>query len=212
MAITQTDICNLAVARVGSELLTDVVADAASGVKAAQACLNAFDQVLKEVARAGRWNCLKTRATLDQLQDAPTFAPKPEFGWDFSYYLPMNCVRLIQLNGTFIETEARSQFFEIEGRLLLTNASFAQVQYIACKDCYDEWDPFLLDCVAVLLASKIAFALRQDGGVSDALRQEYERITLPRARSRNGNEIHERTMDPARTSSFVAARWRSTRR
>lgn len=210
MALTKTSICNFAVARVGSAPIDDVDLDAAAGVKSAIACLNAFDQVVKEVARAGRWNCLKMRCTLDQIQDTPEYGSAPEFQWAHSYWLPENCVRLLQVNGVECLNDGQSDFYEIEGRKLMTDATFAQVQYIACTDCYDDWDPMFTDCVVVLLASKIAFVIRQEGGLADALRNEYERVTLPRGRSRNGNEIHPRTRNIGQTSKFLQSRHRST--
>lgn len=213
MAITRTTICNLAIARVGSELITDLDTDVADNVKSAVACQNVFDHVLMEVARAGRWNCLKTRAILPKPDcGPPTFDQAPLFQWTYAYQLPENCVRLIQFNGEFVDTRIKSQFFEIERRKILTDAEVAEIQYIAACDNFNDWDPMLIECMVVLLASKIAFTLRQDGGVEQSLRTEYERITLPKARSRNGNEIHERARDPGRNSSFLSARWTSTRR
>jgi hypothetical protein len=210
MALTQTGICNLALARIGSPALSDVDTDAEAGNKAALACLTAFDQVVKEVARAGRWNCLKKRTTLDQIQDTPEFGSAPEFQWAFSYWLPENCVRVIQVNGVDCMADGESDFYEVEGRKILTDAEIVELQYISIDDCYDNWDPMMVDCVVVLLASKISFEIRQDGGLGEALRNEYERVTLPRARSRNGNERHPRVRIPIGSSLFIRSRRSST--
>lgn len=210
MPLTKTGICNFALSRIGSPRVDDVDTAAEAGNKAASACLDAFDQVVKEVARAGRWNCLKMRTTLDQVQDAPEFGSAPEFQWKYSYHLPENCVRMLQVNGVDCWAETEGDTYEIEGRLLLTDAEIAEVQYIAVDDCYDDWDPMFVDCVVVLLASKIAFEIRQDGSQSEALRTEYERITLPRARSRNGNERRPSVRIPIASSMFIRSRRSST--
>jgi len=211
MPITKTTLFNLALARVGSLPLDDADTDAANGVKSAIACNNAHDQTIKEVARAGRWNCLKDRAILDRIDDAPEYGPDPEFGWRYNFWLPANCVRLLQLNGTCIYNDGPSELFEIEGRKLLTNEAIARVQYIKADTCYDDWDPLFLDCIVVLLASKIAFELRQDADMASTLRNEYERVTLPRGRQKNGDERRRHLNDPSLLSSFVASRRFSTR-
>lgn len=210
MPLTKTGICNLALARIGAPTVEDVDTSAEAGNKGALACLTAFDQVVKEVARAGRWNCLKRRTTLDQIQDAPEFGPKPEFQWAFSYWLPENCVRVIQVNGVDCMADGQSDFYEIEGRKILTDAETVELQYISVNDCYNDWDPMMVDCVVVLLASKISFEIRQDSGLGDQLRAEYERVTLPRARSRNGNERHPRVRIPVASSLFLRSRRSST--
>jgi hypothetical protein len=210
MPLTKTGICNLALARIGCPAVSDVDTSAEAGTKSALACLTAFDQVVKEVARAGRWNCLKKRTTLDQIQDAPTYGAPPEFQWDYSYELPENCVRVIQVNGVDCGADGESDFYEIEGRRLLTDAEIVELQYISIDDCYDSWDPMFVDCVVVLLASKISFEILQDGNRGDALRSEYERVTLPRARSRNGNERHPRLRIPIGSSLFLRSRRSST--
>lgn len=207
MARTQTSICNLALARVGSNPTTNVTTDAAAGVKGPVECLAAWDEVVAEVARSARWNCIKERAVLTVDGTAPAF------GWTYRYPLPADYARIVQWNGTDIINDGASEFFEIEGAWLLTDSTEANIQYTSINAAYTVWDSLFVDCIVVLLASKIAVRLRNDDGLRQALQTEYERTTLPKARAKNGAERRKQLPDAAETgtSQFVQARRFSTR-
>ena len=157
MATSKLSLCNRALARVGqATAISDFDADVARGLKSAVACDLIFEDVLKEVARSGRWNCLKTRTTLISSYDtayalyladnpgdtagaiAAGEAVSPAFGWSRSYTLPETCVRLIQLNGVDAFRDDLEDYFEIEGRTLLTDAETAEIQFIEVQT---EWAP-----------------------------------------------------------------------
>ena len=65
---SQTDICNLALMRLGQNKIQSITN---LGDPNAIACNVAWQQALSEVSREGPWNCLKTRAFLAQLPPAP---------------------------------------------------------------------------------------------------------------------------------------------
>ena len=201
MAVSKTDICNLALARVGAQTIMDID-DADS--KGARACKNAFESTVREVSRAGIWNTLKARASLAELSTAPAF------GWTKQFQLPTDFIRLFKLNGVDLDNDEPGEYFEIEGKVLLTDADTADIQYIAYKDDPNAYDPLMVDAIVVLLASKIAVPMRQDEAMATSLRAEFERVTLPRARKTDGNEKKSRRYDPASESRFVNSRYNST--
>lgn len=332
MATSKTSLCNRALGRIGeSSQITDFTADLAAGMKGAIECERVFEGALKEVARSGAWNCLKKRTELTSyyttaydlwIAEHPGDttgaitageAASPAFGWSRSYPLPDDCVRLVQLNGVAIYNDGPDDYFEIEGRTLMTDAEEAKIQYIAVEtswgpfpvlvphetivtladlttvplfgaevlavwaeilqhpdyggvlisnggtpvttrelalppsggetlhdlaeinvqadvagaklvvrwedyapvtneaDFYGRFDALLCDCIVVLLASMIAEPMRADSALGQSLRQEYERVTLPRGRQNNGNERHRALQSPAQTSAWVGARCNSTR-
>jgi hypothetical protein len=201
MAVSKTDICNLALARVGAQSIMDID-DADS--KGARACKNAFESVVRKVSRVAIWNTLKSRASLAELSTAPVF------GWSKQFQLPTDFIRLFKLNGVDLDNDEPGEYFEIEGKVLLTDAETADIQYIAYKDDPNVYDPLMVDAIVVLLASEIAVPLRQDEGMATTLRAEYERTTLPRARKTDGNEKKSRRYDPTSESRFVNSRYFST--
>lgn len=200
MALSATDICNLALARIGEEAIMDITDDS---IKSARACNVAFEPVAREVARMGEWNCLKKRVALAQIAEAPAFE------WEYQYQLPSDFISLVEVNGSDYHGQAQDKW-EIEGRVLLTDAETANIRYIAYVEDTAQWDSLFSNAVAVLLAARIAVLIRQDENLATALIREFESVALPRARMKDGNERRVRRFDPTLESRFIAARHFST--
>jgi len=200
MALSQTQVCNLALGRVGAQSIMSIDDEDSKG---ARVCLNAYEATVREVSRAGEWNCLKKRATLARLTAAPAFE------WAYQFQLPVDFISLTELNGVEYKDEPQDNW-EIEGRLLLTDAEIAQVRYISYVEDTGIWDSLFTNAVVVLLASKIAVPIRQDEGMASALLSEYERVALPKARMKDGNEQRKRRHLPTEGSRFIESRYYST--
>jgi hypothetical protein len=200
MALSITDICNQALARVGAQRIMDID-DADS--KGARICKNSLEATIREVARAGDWNCLRKRGTLGRLTAAPAF------GWAFQYQLPADFINLSELNGTEYHGQPQDDW-EIEERVLLTDAERADVKYIAYVEDTAGWDALFTNAVVVLLASKIAVPMRQDEGMASNLLTEYQRVALPQARTKDANQKRRQRFNPCAESRFLAARYTST--
>jgi hypothetical protein len=200
MALTITDICNQALGRVGAPHVMDI--DDANN-KSARVCKNTFEIAVREVARAGDWNCLKDRIELGRLTEAPVFE------WAYQFQLPANFISLVELNG-FPVTGTMGEDWEIEGNKLLTDAETAKVRFIGYNEKTHEWDPLFVNAVVVLLASKIALPIRQDDSLAQALLTEYQRVSLPQARMKDGNERKKKPNAPWENSRFVRSRRYST--
>lgn len=171
--------------------------------KGARVCLNAYEPTVREVARAGDWNCLRKRTTLGQL------AVPPSFGWAYQYQLPADFINLSELNGVEYRGQPQDDW-EIEGKVLLTDADRADVKYIAFVEDTTVWDALFANAVVVLLAAKIATPIRQDEGMAASLLQEYYRVALPQARAKDANQKRRMRFDPAAESRFLSARYYST--
>lgn len=200
MSLSQTQICNQALGRIGAQRIMDIN-DADS--KSARVCLNSFEATVREVAAAGDWKCLKKRAALNKLVATPAFE------WAFQYQLPADFVSLVQLNGVDYHGQPSDEW-DIEGRVLLTDAEEAKAVYIAYLEDTTGWDALFTDAVVVLLASKIAISIRQDEGLAQALKEEFWRSALPKARTKNGNNRRRLRYDPCSESRFLSARFNST--
>lgn len=201
MALSKTDIANQALGKIGAQRIMDLD-DQDS--KSARICKNAFEATIREVGRAADWNCLKDRDTIGRLTTVP------KFGWDYQYQLPATFLRMLKLNGTAADNDPGDEF-EVEGRKLLTDSEEANITFIAYKEDTNDYDALFTNAVVVLLASKIAVSLRQDGGeMAQALLSEYQRVALPQARTKDGAERKRRRYDPASESRFVASRRFST--
>lgn len=201
MALTITDICNQALGRIGAQR---IMAIDDNDSKSARVCKNAIEATIKEVARAGDWNCLRVRTTLGQLVATPAFE------WAYQYQLPSDFISLVELNGVDYHGQPQDDW-EIEGRLLLTDAERADVKYTAYVEDTAIWDALFTNAVVVLLASKIAVSIRQDENMASSLLTEYHRISLPQARTKDGNQKRRIRFDPTKESMFLSSRYNSTK-
>lgn len=168
--------------------------------KPARACKLFYSATRDAVLRAHRWNFAKDRATLSAL------TAKPAFGWASSYPLPVDCLRVLHLNG---ETEEEGAEFEIEGKNLLTDETTAQIVYIKKVEDSERFDSLFCEAISALLAAKMAVTLTASQSRADDLRGEYERITSPLAVKIDANESKPRKSYMAgvlAASQFVNAR------
>ena len=200
MALTKTNICNQALGRIGSPHVMDID-DAES--KSARVCKETWELAVREVSRASDWNCMKERVSLGRLTEAPAFE------WSYQFQLPANFISLVELNGVAV-TGMLGDDWEIEADKLLTDAEEAKVRFIGYNERTHEWDALFVNALVVLLASKIALPIRQDDALAQALLSEYQRVSLPQARMKNGNERKKKRFAPWEDSRFVQARRYST--
>jgi hypothetical protein len=170
MSANETTIANLALGKIGSKRILSL--DDAS--PEARACKLHYDTVRDEVLRSHRWNFAIRRQTLTALTEVPLF------GWSVQYQLPVDCLRVLQLNG-YEETE-QAGLWEVEGGKILTDEDEAQLKYIARITDGGLFDSIFITALAVKLASVIAKPLTGSSSMSQDLISEYERITGPKAR------------------------------
>ena len=201
MAISKTDICNNAIGRIGAQRIMDID-DQAS--KSARICKNAYELSLRELLRMAPWNFAKDRVQLAELTTPPVF------GWAKQFQLPTDYIRLVKFNDIGASQDEPSQFFEIEGKKLLTNEDTARIEYIKFVDDPNIYDSLFSEALVVLLASKIAVPIRQDEDLATKLLVEFRTIKLPTARTTDGNEKKDKRLDPAKESRFINSRYVST--
>lgn len=202
MAVSKTDICNNAIGRIGAQRIMDID-DQDS--KSARICKNAYEINLRELLRLAQWNFAKDRVQLAEISTAPAF------GWAKQYQLPTDFIRLIQFNDIDAWQDDPSDFFEIEGRKLLTDEETARIEYIKFVDDPNQYDALFTKALVVLLASEIAVPIRQDEAIAGRLLVEFTSLKLPEARKTDANEKKRRRYDPARESNFINSRYRGTR-
>lgn len=202
MAVSKTDICNNAIGRIGAQRIMDIDDEDS---KSARICKNTYEVTLRELLRRSPWNFAKDRVQLAELSTAPAF------GWAKQFQLPTDWIRLVQFNEIEAWQDDPSDFFEIEGRKLLTDEDTARIEYIKYVDDPNQYDALFTESMVVLLASKIAVPIRQDEELAARLLIEFTTLKLPEARKTDANEKKRRRFDPARESNFINSRYRGTR-
>lgn len=193
MAISETDICNQALMKVGAKPL---IARLGEDSDNARACNTFYASVRDAVLRSHPWNCAIHRTTITAL-DAD-----PDSDWDHQYQLPTNpwCLRLLQV-GTLDDQPTR---WTVEGRRLLTNEDSPPIVYVKRITDTNEFDALLVDALVLKLAIKLSMPLTKDPRIQKGLIDELEGISLPEARSIDGQE---QSVQRIQTSEFIDSRY-----
>jgi len=194
MAATETTICNLALGKLGAAKITSLSETSPE----AMACSLHYEQTRDEILRSHRWNFAIVRAEFSRLSAAPAF------GWAYQYQLPVDCLRVLQVNG-YAETEQVDNW-EIEGGKLLTDEDSVQAKYISRVTDVSLFDPLFIEALSLKLGAKICVPLTGSDNRANGLLTEYERVTGPRARRTNAFEAHEKRKAIWVTSDLVQSR------
>ena len=193
MAISEVDICNMGLLEVGAKpKIASLVEDSDN----ARLCNQFFWPVVDAVLRGHIWNCAIHRKTITPLADAP------DFDFDYQYQLPANpyCLRVLQVG----LSEDQPIIWRVEGRRLLTDESSAPIAYIKRITNTNEFDPLLVDAISIRLAIKFATSLTNSRTMATDLIKQYENITLPLARTIDGQESSTQTFI---TEDWITARY-----
>lgn len=190
-----TSITNLALAKLGISPIMALTDDS----KQAQFANRFYSQTRDEVLSSHRWNFAMRRETLNRLATGPVFE------WEFAYQLPVDCLRVVQLNG--YEPSEEQGMFAVEADQLLTDAEDALVRYIARVEDGSFYPPLFSQALATLLASRLAGPLTGSRELPTALIQEYETLTGPKARMADVFEEQRRLKPAWVESDLVASRF-----
>ena len=199
MAVSPTDIANLALGHIGAPPIMDL--DDRDN-KSAREVKRVFDSSIAAVGRMHTWNCLKQRTQAAQL------TIKPIFGWAEQYQLPSDYLKMVSLNDK--DREDFSDLWEIEGDKLLTDETEANIRYIAHLTNTVLYDPNFVDCVAMFIAQRIATPIRQDRTKAAELKQEFFERILPDARKTDANEQRQGPINTTAGSGYIKSRRIST--
>jgi len=192
MAISEVDICNMGLLEIGAKPKINHLTDDSDN---ARLCSQFYEPVRDAVLRGHIWNCAIHRKTVTPIADTPD----SDFG--YQYQLPANpyCLRLLQV-GT---SEDQPIIWRVEGRRFLCDESSTPIVYIKRITDTNEFDPLLVDAIALRLAIKFAMPLTGKRDMVDSLIKQYEIITLPLARTIDGQE--------SSTQTFITEDWITSR-
>jgi hypothetical protein len=225
MAESDVDICNRALASVGSTKLIEALDQ--TGSTEAEQCLLWYGRLRDELLRDRVWKFATRRASLALV------AGETRSDWLFVYALPANCLsaRRLVLPGerspwlvqgypyTYyqgattvhgvspapvpFDIEARVDGVgEIIGKVLLCDVEDAELVYTVRATNPQAFDPDFEAALEAYLGSKLALSLPKDPARSRELRTEYEAA----CRKAGANSVNESQGDPPGASSFEASR------
>lgn len=170
-----TDICNLALSRIGHyDLLSSL--DEAS--KAAKLCKINYAPTRDAVLRAHPWNFAIKRVTL-----ASDDAVIP-FEYAYRFPLPSDCLKVVRTN---LDAEGCPADYRIEGRALLTDESVVSIEYIAQVTDVTLYDALFVDLLAQRLAMELVIPMTDNATAYKTLADVYQ-AKLTEARSTDAQE------------------------
>jgi hypothetical protein len=185
-----TEICNLALGRIGSKRITNFN-DSSGSNKEIIYCRTYYEQTVKALMRSHLWRFARDRVQLSQ------DTVDPAFQWDYQYILPADYLRHILLYDGSDLPEGRTYVsYEIEGKRLLIDESTAFMKYIKWVDSPAEWDSLFIEVAHLQLAQKLVIPLAGGGKDGMALKADIDQELYGNKRfGRRGLLAQVRAMD-----------------
>lgn len=192
MATLVTEICNMALGRIGANRLaytgtTETDLDANTTLEAIQCNLN-YEQTRNSLLRSHWWNFASARANL--VLDTET----PPFEWSYQFKLPDDYLRM--------RTVYDSILYTIEGNKFLTNDSEVSIRYIRKVTDVSEFDTLFVEVLVLRLALKLLPALA--GTQTPQFRQELKQDLMIEI----GKAV---TIDSQETNDTGSSDWNNAR-
>jgi hypothetical protein len=173
MATSNVQIVNNALVRLGASSIISLTENS----EAARAANLVYEQVRDAVLRDHLWNFAMTRVSL------AANATAPAFGYVYSYALPIDCLRVLQL-------EEKSMIYKIEGRNLLTDESPARIIYVKRVEDPNQFDVMFTEALSARIAAELAITLVESNSLYQNMMEVY-RMKITDARSIDGQESGE---------------------
>lgn len=161
-------VCSNALLMLGAHPISDYAEDN----ERARLCSNLYPTTRDSVLRAHSWNCAVKRMVF-----SPEVKP-PAFGFAYSYTLPADFLRLLDINTTY---------YQIEGGKLLCDIDELHIRYIWRNEDDTTWDSALFDVMVLRMAATMAYNITGSSALRDSYSQEAK-IALMAAKAIDGQE------------------------
>jgi hypothetical protein len=176
---TEVDICNRALSRLGTRATIQSLTENSTE---AEQCKIWYAATRDALLRAHDWNFARRQVALADTDDPPT-------GWDYSYVLPTDCLRVLRFASATPPVPSRE--FEVAGtssaRVIYTDEAEAEAIYTARVEDPSLFDQGFATALVDQLASHIAFPITQKTDVAVRLAQ-IARQSFLEATALNANE------------------------
>lgn len=173
MTITEVQICNLALYKVGAERITSL----SDETKAGRLCNDIYAFCRDFTLVAHPWNFATERVALGLT------ATVPAFGFDAAFQLPSNCLRVVETEYDDYETFT----YKVESDLLLCNESSIKIEYIKQITDTSKFSPAFVEAFTYYLASNMAYPLVQSNELMVNMNELFRR-TISAARLYDAQE------------------------
>lgn len=146
MVTSEIEIYNLALMRLGAEMLRDPQEDNNEG----RACRASYPRVVSYLLSNYWWTFARATAPI-------TKEPREHPVYDFIYHMPSDC-----LTPMFLSERRELDRWEVEGRYIVTNVNTSWLWYVKKIDNVSLFTASFVQAVAVLMEADIALAITND--------------------------------------------------
>jgi hypothetical protein len=155
MAVTNIEVINQALVRVGADTITSLT----EGTTPAKIAGQVYKDNLRAMLAYSDWNFARKRVT------PPKDATGPLYDWTFSYTLPPDCLVVRRVKD---DTP-----FRVEGRKLLTNVDPVSIEYTALVEDVATWNAQFLEAFVLRLAATFALSITHSLTLHQTLLEQY---------------------------------------
>jgi len=181
MITTITEVCNLALARLGARRISSYEDDASIE---GRACRLQYATVMSGLLRRHQWDFATTSARLSRAATAPLSE------YAAAWQLPADCERIIRLSSGDPVNPILN--FARRGRMILTGEhEVLELVYVSNAVAVGEWDSLFVEAISLKLAARIAGDVTKNPALAGECNTEFEGLALP----------HAQTADACETSS-----------
>ena len=186
MALTNEDIANSALSKLGAEEITSL----SDNTRRAKLCNRQFHKIRKKLLRSHPWNFAMKRSALTA--DVST----PSFEYSTNFILPADYLRGIR-------EEYKDIDWKVEGQFILANQESFNLLYISDITDPTEFDETFDELFALNLAYELSYPLIQSLSLKESLRVELMNFDLKDARS---FDAQEGTPEELETTTWLNSR------
>lgn len=155
------DVINAALDYLGTQTISTITDTS----KEARCAARHWDISRQSVLRMHPWNFAIARATLN----APnTVLPAPNFGFANRHYLPLDYLRMINLDA--------EDDWRIEGRTIVSDSTSLELRYVFDNKEVDDYDPIFFDALSLYLAWKMCMTINQSSTGKEQLWKDFKGV------------------------------------
>lgn len=184
---SETAICNLALALVGSESVINL----ADKNKRARLCRQLFPLLRDEMLRGHPWNFAVTEASLAEVAASPLITE-----YEKAFALPSDFLRLLEL-------EDHRDAYSLQGGEIYTNIPSVKIRYIQKVPDPERFDSNFTTALGYRLAMDLALPLADDNNLRNLMTASY-RSAISMARSM---DAQENQIIPIEADEWLDSRW-----
>ena len=178
MALSQTEVVNLALTRLGQDRVISIGDD----VEAARIMRSLWDMTRDTVLAAYPWKFAIKRTSL------PALAAAPDYGWERQFSIPDECLRLVQVGDDYVFYTGLLETFQLEGGVIMTNeAAPMRLRYVQRVTNVGLWPVLFGRVVALQLALDACEKLTTSSAKQASLGEAYA-LAVAQARKQSAIE------------------------